>query len=279
MSKTANTAVRWAPIVQYTFDFGDGSAKVTQSTNTKSHLYTKSGTYTLTSTKTDSAGNVGTATQTVWVAPPTAALTVIPPQSTKSDQWTVTADASASTGGSAGGETFKFTFGDGTTIDNAPSIVTHTYTRPGKYTVTVLITDSSGLTASASRNVVLVDGYTPLGPVRVLDTRAAIGVPTTTAVPPGGWFDLNLADVPGIPATGVTAVALNVTVAEPSSFGFLTVYPDGQGRPFASNLNWSAGQTVPNLVIVPVVNGKVDFYNGSTGTVHVIADLAGYFTH
>lgn len=80
-------------------------------------------------------------------------------------------------------------------------------------------------------------------------------------------------------ASGVTAVVLNVTVTQPSSFGFLTVYPDSQGQPLASNLNWVAGQTVANLVIVPVVNGNVDFYNGSTGTVHVIADLAGYFTH
>lgn len=40
------------------------------------------------------------------------------------------------------------------------------------------------------------------------------------------------------------------TVTEPSSFGFLTVYPDGQGRPFASNLDWVAGQTVANLVVV-----------------------------
>jgi hypothetical protein len=118
--------------------------------------------------------------------------------------------------------------------------------------------------------------YTPVVPLRVLDTRAAIGVSTTTALAPGQTLTL---PVTGLPASGVTAVVLNVTVTEPSSFGFLTVYPDGQGRPFASNLNWSAGQTVPNLVIVPVVNGKVDFYNGSTGTVHLVADLAGYFTH
>ena len=56
---------------------------------------------------------------------------------------------------------------------------------------------------------------------------------------------------------GVTAVALNVTVTAPSSSGVLTVYPDGLARPVASNMNWVPGQTVPNLVIVPVVNGTV----------------------
>jgi len=31
-------------------------------------------------------------------------------------------------------------------------------------------------------------------------------------------------------------------------------------------------------VIVPVVNGTVKIFNNSPGTVHVVADLAGFFT-
>jgi parallel beta-helix repeat protein len=181
---SANAATSWAPIVSYTFDFGDGSAKVTQSTNTASHVYTQPGLYTVRYTKTDAAGGVATNTNTVSLAPPTAALTVTLPPMT-SDQLTVTADASGSTLGSAGGTTFRYTFGDGTTLDNAASIVTHTYAHSGSYTVTVTVTDGSGLAASASRTVVLVGAYTPLGPVRVLDTRAAIGVPGTTPLQPG----------------------------------------------------------------------------------------------
>jgi hypothetical protein len=49
-------------------------------------------------------------------------------------------------------------------------------------------------------------------------------------------------------------------------------------RPTASNLNFSAGETIPNLVVVPVVNGKIDFYNGSAGNVQIVADVAGYFS-
>ena len=123
------------------------------------------------------------------------------------------------------------------------------------------------------------NAYTPLGPVRVLDTRAAIGVSTTTAVQSGQTVSLRVAGVDGVPASGVTAVALNVTVTAPTSSGVLTVYPDGLARPVASNLNWVAGQTVPNQVIVPVVNGTVDFFNNSPGTVHIVADLGGYFSH
>ncbi|MDJ0347407.1 hypothetical protein QMK19_40485 [Streptomyces sp. H10-C2] len=67
---------------------------------------------------------------------------------------------------------------------------------------------------------------------------------------------------------------LNVTAVTPSAAGFVTVYPDGQPRPDVSNLNFAAQQTIPNLVVVPVVNGKVDFYNRA-GSVNLLADLTG----
>jgi hypothetical protein len=121
--------------------------------------------------------------------------------------------------------------------------------------------------------------YTPVNPARVLDTRAAIGVSTTTAVQPYQTVPLQIAGAGGVPATGVTAVELNVTVTQPSASGVLTVYPDGQPRPLASNLNWFAFETRPNLVIVPVTDGTVDFFNNSPGTVHIVADVAGYFSH
>jgi hypothetical protein len=82
----------------------------------------------------------------------------------------------------------------------------------------------------------------------------------------------------GVPATGVTAVAVNVTVVGPSADSFLTVYPaDVVVRPTASNLNFVAGQTVPNLVVVRVPStGLVDFYN-KRGFTNVLADVVGYY--
>jgi hypothetical protein len=74
------------------------------------------------------------------------------------------------------------------------------------------------------------------------------------------------------------AVVLNVTVTGGTGAGFLTVWPDGTTRPNASNINWVTGQTIPNLVTVPVVNGKIDFRNASPGTVQVVADLFGYYS-
>ncbi|SDT58957.1 hypothetical protein SAMN05216371_3017 [Streptomyces sp. TLI_053] len=119
--------------------------------------------------------------------------------------------------------------------------------------------------------------FTPAGPTRLLDTREAVGVPGTEAVPAFGQVDLQVAGVAGIPASGVTAVTMNVTVTGPTENGHLRVYPHGAERPDTSNLNWTAGRTLANQVTVPVKDGKVSFYNHSGGTVHVIADLAGHY--
>jgi len=82
--------------------------------------------------------------------------------------------------------------------------------------------------------------------------------------------------VDGVPGSA-TAVSINVTVTEGSSESFLSVYPTGGDLPLVSNLNWGPGQTIPNLVIVPIGNGgQISFYN-AFGTVNIIADLEGYF--
>jgi hypothetical protein len=120
--------------------------------------------------------------------------------------------------------------------------------------------------------------FTPVAPARVLDTRSAVGVSTTTPIAAGGTLKLQLTGTNGVPASGVTAVVLNVTATAPTESGYLTLYPDGQARPASSNLNFVAGQTIPNLVTVPVgSDGAVDIYN-RFGNVHVVADLFGYYS-
>jgi DNA-binding beta-propeller fold protein YncE len=119
--------------------------------------------------------------------------------------------------------------------------------------------------------------YTPVGPVRVLDTRNGTGG-FGSPVGPGGTISLQVTGVDGVPSSGVTAVVLNVTVTSPTAYSYVTVYPDGIARPLASNLNFYAGNTIANLVTVPVgSDGKVDFYN-AVGSTELIADLQGYYT-
>jgi hypothetical protein len=79
----------------------------------------------------------------------------------------------------------------------------------------------------------------------------------------------------GVPV-GTSAVVLNVTATEAAIPGFITVFPCGTDQPTASNLNYVAGSTIPNLVIAQVgLTGKVCIFNSAP--THVVADLAGYF--
>ncbi|MCO1595761.1 right-handed parallel beta-helix repeat-containing protein [Micromonospora sp. RHAY321] len=118
--------------------------------------------------------------------------------------------------------------------------------------------------------------YVPVAPTRVLDTRARIGVPDIRPVAAFGRVELPIGTLGGVPNTDISAVVLNVTVTQPTSVGFLSVFPGGDGSD-ASSVNFVAGETVPNQVTVPVRNGSVMFYNASSGTVHLVADLQGFY--
>jgi len=43
-----------------------------------------------------------------------------------------------------------------------------------------------------------------------------------------------------------------------------------------SNLNYLAGQSIPNMVLVPRGPGNTIAFNNSAGTVSVVADVLGY---
>ena len=119
--------------------------------------------------------------------------------------------------------------------------------------------------------------FVPLPPTRVLDTRSGLGAPKAV-VPAKGSVVLQATGAGGVPATGVTAVVLNVTLTAATGPGFVQVYPTGQGVEGASsNLNvLSRGQTVPVLVTAPVGDGgKVTLYTHGGG--HLLADVSGYF--
>ena len=120
-------------------------------------------------------------------------------------------------------------------------------------------------------------GIEPLAPTRLLDTRGGDKVGALDGN--GNIHRLHVTGSNGIPADGVTAVAMNVTATETATGahgGFVTVFPCGT-RPEASNLNFVANQTVPNLVIAPVNDaGDVCFY--TYGEAHLLADVSGYFT-
>ena len=124
--------------------------------------------------------------------------------------------------------------------------------------------------------------YVPVDPVRAMDTRDGTGGVPRSAVALGRWVDLQVTGRDGVPADA-SAVVLNVTAVAPSGTTNVRVYPrpadsEWQEPPTVSNLNLRAGRDQPNLVTVMVGDGgRVRFYTQSA-TVHLVADLAGYYS-
>ena len=131
--------------------------------------------------------------------------------------------------------------------------------------------------------------FTGLAPARLMDTRD--GAPTIdgrfsghVASAEAETFNLAVAGRAGVPF-GAGAVALNVTVTSPTRPGYLTIHPQGAARPTASNLNFEAGQTIANMVMVPLGgSGQISIYltDGAPNGLHdaeteVLVDVMGYF--
>lgn len=115
-----------------------------------------------------------------------------------------------------------------------------------------------------------------VSPQRLLDTRTGTGAPAGP-IGAGAPLDLRVTGLAGVPVADVVAVTLNVTVTEPTASTYLTVWPSGEARPLASNLNFAPGQTVANLVTVAVgAGGRVSIFGGG-GLTHVVVDVAGWY--
>lgn len=126
--------------------------------------------------------------------------------------------------------------------------------------------------------------YVPLSaPTRVLDTRptSPIGPSALVGDPWAGRIaDLRVADIPGVGDTAaVTAVAANVTVVTAGRPGFTQAFPTQRSTlgGFSNSNVDTAGQTRPNLMIVPVgAGGRYSIYTTSGG--HLLVDVLGTFT-
>jgi hypothetical protein len=112
----------------------------------------------------------------------------------------------------------------------------------------------------------------------VLDTRDVTGPYGGPALPASATRSFVFAGRCAIPPEA-DAVALNVTVTQPTAAGFLTLYPLGVAAPLASTINYGPGQTRANNAIVQLGSGdSISIASGqSSGTTHVIVDVVGYF--
>ena len=304
-------------IADYSFDFGDSSAPVVNTTGTATHTYAHSGTYSVTVTVTDSTGATSTSTA-ASVRPQGADFAALAPVrvlDTRTGTGTGTAGAvrggagvtfpvpasvaqhgdllqavalnvtvtgptgSGFVGVSAGTSSLNYT--PGQTV--AAAVIAPVWNNDGTLSVTLynsgsgtvqVIADMSGFFADDS-----TDGYQPISPARLMDTRSGVGGsfgPLTSAQP--DVLSVAGADDGAIPSSGVTAVAVNLTLAQTSGVGQVTAYPDGTAEPGTSNINYRAGQVLSNFAIIPVgQDGKIDFADSPASRTQLIVDVVGYF--
>ena len=116
--------------------------------------------------------------------------------------------------------------------------------------------------------------FTPSTPKRLFDSRG-------TGQRRLGADEEHVLDVagPGLAApAGSTSVSLNVTVDQPVGPGFLRVYPCGsKAGGEISNVNYTALDSRPNSVVVPVDDGGRICLRSLVAT-DVIVDYTGYFS-
>ncbi|MDQ2729603.1 MAG: hypothetical protein M3Y91_17470, partial [Actinomycetota bacterium] len=156
----------------------------------------------------------------------------------------------------------------------APNLVIASLSSSGEFVVT---NGSAGTTDV----VVDVEGYFianhstggaagrffPLKPARLADTRCGetpsrSGTPCSAEGIPAANAQLRTLSGPqsvsvsvdgqgNVPAFGVGAAVVDLTVTNTTTNGYLTAYADGTHQPLASDTNWVAGQTTSTRVIVP----------------------------
>ena len=130
-------------------------------------------------------------------------------------------------------------------------------------------------TAVVAAAVPSIGTVTLLAPSRIADSRTGSSLVTLHALQSE---DLQIAGRGGVPLKGAAGAFLNVTVVNPGASGYLTVWPFNQVKPNVSNVNFQSRQTIANTVVVqlPINDGTVRIFNGSSGTVDVLVDVAGY---
>jgi PKD repeat protein len=140
-------------------DFGDGGSQSLgiNGSTTATHVYLRDGTFTVTASATDSAGETTVVTTSFVVralAPIAVTLAVSPTSPTVGSVTTFTATATNLSIGSTISR-FEWDFGQGTTRTTPGNITTFVYGTAGRYIVTVRAVASDGATGSTQADMIV----------------------------------------------------------------------------------------------------------------------------
>ncbi len=148
-------------------------------------------------------------------------------------------------------------------------------TAPVRVAVYVTGTDVAGPVLTGTVPPVAAGGLAAVAPVKVLDTLAGLGWPRP--LNRGNRLDLKVTGVGGVPASGVSAVALSVSAPYATATNRLVFWPAG-GSPSLNGALWtlpSDGSSTTTIVPVGVA-GRVsvaNVYGDAEAVVHVVGWL------
>lgn len=263
---------------------------------------TTSGTYPVTVTATDPAGNMSSITFTITVddagAPKLAPIT---------DQTVVVGNAIAPVTVSSDDPLAIYTvlgLPDGVSFDPLTHLITGAPTTPGSYRITVIATDAAGNTSRVLFTITVLDDAAPvLDPipaVTVPEDQAMPTIPVTvddptativvTGLPEGTVYDPAAGGIIGVPTTpGTYPVTVTATDASghtttvTTTITVLDVTPPTIGAILDQKV--PAGQAIEPITVVtdapgtPIVNGLPDgvTFDPATGVITGIPTIPGTY--
>lgn len=153
----------------FQWDFGDGNNAAGASAN---HFYTIAGTYTITLSVTDTVCNVtDTATASVTFNPAVATNITVPDAAGCAPlSVSFCADTLA-------GASYQWNFGDGNT--SSQQCATNTYTAPGVYSVTLIVSNFSSCILSDTAYATVTVYSAPVAAFSIINTVQSVNTPVT----------------------------------------------------------------------------------------------------
>jgi PKD repeat protein len=270
-------------IVNWSWNYGDGSPVDSSQSAFASHIYAQAGIYPVTLTVTDSDGHTSSQTEQITVGtPPQPSFSVTTTNPVQGSP--VTLDASASTDPDPGVTITSYTwnFGDGTSASTTTATVTHTYAQPGSYTITLTATNSIGLSGQTTGPVGVDElptaafALTPASPV----PGAAVSFNAGAANDPDGSiasYSWTFGD--GTGATSPTPVTSHAYAA-PGSYPVTLTVTDSDGQSASSTVAVNV-YTSPSAAFTagpqaPLAGSPVSFDAGASVEPNPGATITGY---
>ena len=201
-------------VSSYKWDF-DGDGTTDAIGKTPSYTFSTTGSYDVTLTVTDGAGQTDTATRTITVTDSDVPTASVKPDTTVTAGESVSFDGSGSSD-NVGISSYEWDFdGDGTT-DATGARAAHTYTEPGTYEATLTVSDAGGNSDTGTRTITVqaADDGTSGPPVEVVDTGSQTNVVVRSH---SGGVSVDLAQAGGDTAD-ITADRIAFDTTEPSTF-------------------------------------------------------------